>query len=70
MVEARVEAVLRAKDLSPQGFLERVQQVEDAPHWSWARESTADVVRLLRQCDSFPEWAAAMSEKAARRRHK
>ncbi len=70
LVEDRLDSVLREKNMRAVDFVERLKDVDDAPGWSWARSSTAGVVALLRQCDDFAAWAAAMRRKAERRGHK
>ena len=70
LVEGRVEKLLVERRFTPSSFVGRLKEVEELPGWSWARDTTHEVVALLRQVDSFQAWARAIEAKVDRRRHK
>ena len=41
LVEDRIGVLLEDRGFTATGFLERIQEVENKPGWSWARESLA-----------------------------
>ena len=62
VVEGRVEQVLSEKKFNSASFVDRLKEVEDLPGWSWARDTTKQVVDLLRQVDSFQVWASGQRQ--------